>query len=174
MHDKASEILIEEVTEALSQIKEQFRIDDDRFIKGYIFVRAVMDGVRVNSAYAEAFEVSLSSAKTLSTQLYRTKWIQAIISELEVDTEVRDREFIEEAKETLSAAMSEDGVDIKDRIAAARGMGAIIKDTKKQEKQEQREGSNVADILKQIQEAAQKGQILSPERGIIDVKAIEE
>lgn len=128
--DKSNEVIKEEVTEILSQIKEYFNIEDDRFIRGYIFARGVLDGLTVNSSYSEAFDVSLNTARGLSSQLYRTKWIQAIISELEVDTEARDRDYIQEAKETLSAVMATEGVEIKDRIAAARAMGSIIKDTK--------------------------------------------
>lgn len=175
MQDKSSEILIEEVTEALSRIKEQFNIEDDRFIRGYIFVRGVLDGLTVNSAYADAFEVTLAQARTLSSQLYRTKWIQAIMSELEVDTEARDRDYIQEAKETLSVAMSTDGVEVKDKIAAARAMGSLIKDTKKHDKEESRNGAGqLAEMLLQLKDAASKGQLLSPSTGVIDVTAIED
>ena len=173
MQDKSKEVIVEEVTEVLSQIKEYHKIEDDRFIRGYIFARGILDGMTANSAYSDAFEVSLHKAKGLSSQLYRTQWIQSILSELEVDTEVRDRDYIQEAKETLSAVMAQDGTEVKDRIAAARAMGSIIKDTKKQDKKiDQENGSKLSEVLDYIKKAASKGQLISQEKGVIDVVVI--
>lgn len=170
--DKSNEVIKEEVTEILSQIKEYFNIKDDRFIRGYIFARGVLDGLTVNSSYSEAFDVSLNTARGLSSQLYRTKWIQAIISELEVDTEARDRDYIQEAKETLSAIMTS-SKDPKDLVAAARAMGSLIKDTKKQDREQDREnGSKLEEVLKYLKDASQKGQMISSKTGIIDVVEI--
>jgi len=174
MQDKSKEVMIEEVTEILSQIKEYYRIEDDRFIRGYIFARGILDGLTVNSAYSEAFEVSMHMAKGLSSQLYRTKWIQAIISELEVDVEVRDRDYIQEAKETLSAVMAE-SKDEKNLVAAARAMGSIVKDTRRPDKTEEKEnGSKLEEMLKYLKDASQKGQLISAEKGVIDVVMIDE
>lgn len=174
MQDKSKEIIVEEVTEILSQIKEYYKIDDDRFIRGYIFARGILDGMTTNSAYAEAFEVSHHMAKGLSAQLYRTKWIQAIIKELEVDVESRDRDYIQEAKETLSAVMAE-SKDEKSLVAAARAMGSLIKDTKKEDKSDRTaEGSKVEEMLAYLKEASLRGQGISSEQGVIDVTVINE
>lgn len=174
MQDKSKEIIVEEVTEILSQIKEFYNIDDDRFIRGYIFARGILDGLTVNSSYSEAFEVTMSKAKGLSSQLYRTKWIQSIISELEVDVEVRDRDYIQEAKETLSAVMAE-SKDPKELVAAARAMGSIIKDTKRPDRQEDKaNGSKLEEVLAYLKEASNKGQLISSETGVIDVVEIHE
>lgn len=174
MQDKSKEVMIEEVTTVLSQIKDYFNIDDDRFIRGYIFARGILDGLTVNASYSEAFDVSLNAARGLSSQLYRTKWIQSIIAELEVDTEARDRDYIQEAKETLSAVMAT-STDPKDLVAAARAMGSLIKDTKKQDKEEQQSsGSKIEEMLQYLKDVSQKGQMVSSETGIIDVVVINE
>ena len=174
MQNEITTVTVEDVTDALSQIKEQYNIEENRFVQGYSFARGVLDGLSVNSAYSEAFDVSTSTARNVSSQLYRRKWIQAIIEELEVGVEARDRDYLQEAKETLSAVMSE-STDMKDKVAAARAMGSIIKENKKEQKTEETlDESKLSEILTLMKTSAAGGKMLSPTRGVIDVLVIDE
>lgn len=174
MPNEIATVTVEDVTAALSQIKEQHNIEDDRFVRGYSFVRGILDGLTANASYSEAFDVSMNQAKNVSSQLYRRKWIQAIFEELEVEVEVRDRDYIEEAKETLSAVMATSR-DEKNLIAAAGAMIRGVKDSRKEKKEtETLDESKLSEILNMMKSAASDGKMLSPTSGVIDVVVINE
>lgn len=157
----------------LEKIQIQYRIDEERFLKGYSFAMAILDGEAASFAYAEAFNVPFAQAKTLSSQLYRTKWIQAIIKECEVDTELRDRESLEDVK-TAMATIMEDSPETSDKIAAAR----VLKDTIVSQKKEKKEDieqidDRVQKILIGLKEASQKGMIVTGNSDLIETTVIE-
>jgi len=149
-------------TENLMEIQQRYNIDEERFLKGHKFAMMIADGERSNTAYAEAFEVPFSSAKGLSNQLYRSKWIQEIIKEISVDNELRDREHIEDIKQSMAAIMDDEKgiIDLKDKIAAAR----VLKDTIQSQPKQQEDVKEVVDnrlseILNHIASTARQEEI---------------
>ena len=99
--------------EAVIEVKSQFNIEEERFMKGHKFALLISDGVRANTAYAEAFEVPFSKAKGLSTQLYRSKWIQELLEIMKVGIELRDREHLEEIKDRMSIILDKKTIHTK-------------------------------------------------------------
>lgn len=99
---KKEVMALSEDKEALSVLRNRFKIDETRFEQGLLFAQGIIDGQSKNKAYAEAFGVDTDKARRVSSQFHRGKWIQALISYLRPE---EDSLYFGEVKAVIAANM---------------------------------------------------------------------
>jgi hypothetical protein len=167
----------DESKKKLRKIQELYGIEEQRFVNGFLFATLISEGRTVNGAYVDAFEVTPAIARTRSSQLYRAKWIQTLLGEVELDVSVDDRDRINGIKETLTLAM-EDSPDEKIRIDAATKLSQVLQGEAKMKIEEKKihveeaKGTEIQEILRDIKAMAGKGKVLSLTDGVIDTEVI--
>ena len=165
--------LSEDEEKALLEIREKFRIEPVRFRQGFFFCMEVLaEETRVDS-YMKAFEVDREKASTLASQLYNSKWIQAIAEIMTPDVSIIDAEHLVAIKEEMATIMVS-GEETKDKIAAAKVLESVIKKREKKKTTEEEsvglQASDVVQMLLQVTAGAQK--MIGNNGQIIDVEVM--
>lgn len=88
--------------DSLEVIRKRFNVEEVKFQKGLEFVQLVMDGTSKNKSYVEVFKVDTETAKKVSSQFHRGKWIQALIAYLRPD---EDSLYFGEIKAIIAKGM---------------------------------------------------------------------
>lgn len=164
--------------EALEVLRKRFNIDDVRFYLGLTYVQNILNGETKNKAYVLAFNVDTETAKKVSSQFHRGKWIQALISYLRPE---EDSLYFGEIKSVIAANMRV----IKDSRSSPREVAECTKAVQPFIKAERLRlevevdvtdttgASIVSQLTDKIAHLAKAGKMVGEDGGIIDVVAIE-
>ena len=163
---------------ALEVLRKRLNVEETKFQKGLTFVQNVLDGETKNKAYVIAFGVDTDTAKKVSSQFHRGKWIQALIAYLRPE---EDSLYIGEIKTIIAKGME----IIKNPRASAREKTEAMKALQPYIKAERVQlevdvditdttgASIVSQLTDKIALLANNGKMVGNNGEVIDVKPIE-
>lgn len=172
-------VVLLEDKDALDIIRSRFNIEEKRFLMGVDFASKILDGdMSKNLAYVEAFGVDKETARTLSSQLHRAKWIQELLRYLRPD---QDTLYTGEIKDIIKNGMEiirDNRASNRDKSEAMKALQPYLKEEKLRLEvditHEVKESTSVVTKLNdKILQLASIGKMLNEAGDIIDVELIE-
>ena len=163
---------------SLKVIADRFNIEEQRFAKGLIFVQSVLNGDSKTRAYRNAFDVDSDTARKVSSQFHRGKWIQELLRYLKPD---QDTLYTGEIKDIIKRGMeiiNDPRTSNRDASEAMKALQPYIKAEALKAELELNvsisTGESIsAKLNKDISILAANGKMVNELGEIIDVKLIE-
>jgi len=123
-------VVTKEQEPELLAIQAKAKVDDDRFQGGLKFAHLVIDGSKVNAAYAEAFNVDAEVAKKVSSQFHRSKWVQNLVLFLTPDDGTINQAECRVVIRKLMAIVNSERTTPREKTEAAKALQPYIKQEK--------------------------------------------
>lgn len=166
--------------EELEVLRSKFKIEEERFVQGIMFVDEILKGNKPTASYINTFNVDKETARRQASGFHRSKWIQELIKYLRPDDQSL---YIGEIKAIIARGMEIVNNPRSSNSEITGVMKALAPYIKAQEMKQinelnltvnQTEGSNASQKLNDnIKLLAQSGKMVDKDGEIIDVTVIE-
>jgi hypothetical protein len=162
----------------LESIRKTLNVGDfERYYRAVNYCEKVLDGMPQSKAYAEAFDLDIAKAKTVSSRFHRSNWVQELILWMKPDDQSLNIGQIKRVIEEGMRIIDDITASNRDKTEAMKALQPYIKAEKLEQELRAQEASiseTVAQSIdKKIEDLAERGKMIGENGDIIEAVLID-
>lgn len=137
----------------LSEIFKEVKVEKERFNNGIIFATLILRGESKRNAYYKVFK---EANRDKAYNLWRTKWVQGIVSILKIDDEDEYRGLGNLIVEKMRGVLDDPLASPSEQVQAAKALQPYALMQSKRE-EEAKTNIYIVNLLAEVKKASEKG-----------------